>query len=518
MAPKVKVSLNPPYNGDFYSSNDQMSGVVNLQLKKPLSIRKITVILKGFSETLTKIDQEYMFQQNGMMIPGQDNRSFHTLLKLEQRVFPPDNVWDALDGSSKPFKVKPGVYDYSFQFDKFPKRPECLKNHTAKTVAFVTRTNARLPPTFNSHWQEFNKIDNLDLYFYAFGKVIYMVQVQIELGKAASWFKPFHRLIREIETFEFIPDPKNLIIEPDEDYDEEVAGLSNYNDVNGISMNNEFFNNSSLKVPSKDVKVVNGVGYIKSDRNFSQANSIMIQDGDIRTRPASSAASTRQPSRMANGMRVFSCPYQIGLPDGESSMRVEVRSRDLKQIYRKDYLFRSGSQNFDKVFLVMEGNISSLSKMQIVPRKIQLNLLETTTYLSQGIANGNYSSLKLIELDLNQPKSNKPLLNLNEIRESSDGSMFECELRLKDHSILRKLVFNEEDYRHRGNRLYSFKTCTIKRIFSFQLLIEWEINGVRKQSEVNINPVQVFCQIREHVEAEIPPRYVPPPTYTEMAT
>ena len=110
MAPKVSVTLNPPCNGEFYSSNDRMSGVVNLQLTKALSIRRINVILKGFSETLTKIDQEYMFQQNGMMMPGQDNKSFHTLMKFEQRVFPPDNVWNALDGASKPFKVKPGSY------------------------------------------------------------------------------------------------------------------------------------------------------------------------------------------------------------------------------------------------------------------------------------------------------------------------------------------------------------------------------------------------------------------------
>lgn len=87
MAPKISISLNPPYNGEFYSSNDQMSGIVSLQLTKALSIRKISVILKGFSETLTKIDQEYMFQQNGMMMPGQDNKSFHTLMKFEQRVF-----------------------------------------------------------------------------------------------------------------------------------------------------------------------------------------------------------------------------------------------------------------------------------------------------------------------------------------------------------------------------------------------------------------------------------------------
>ncbi|AJV59895.1 Art10p [Saccharomyces cerevisiae YJM1592] len=518
MAPKISISLNPPYNGEFYSSNDQMSGIVSLQLTKALSIRKISVILKGFSETLTKIDQEYMFQQNGMMMPGQDNKSFHTLMKFEQRVFPPDNVWNALDGSSKPFKVKPGSYNYSFQFDKFPRKPECLKNHTAKTVAFVTRSNARLPPTFNSHWQEFNKIDNLDLYFYSFGKVIYMVQVQLELGKSSSWFKPFHKLIREIETFKFIPEPKDLIIEPDEDDNEELNAFSNNSRGNSMVTNNEFFNSSNLKVPSKDVKVVNGVGYIKSDRNFSQANSILIENGDIRSRPVSSVTSTRQSTRLVNGMKVFPSTYKMGLPDGESNMRIEVRSRDLKQIYRKDYLFRSGSQNFDKVYVVMEGNIASLSKMQITPLKLQLNLLETTTYLSQGIANGNYSSLKLIEIDLNQLKSNKPLLDLNEIRENFDGSMFECELRLKDHPILRKLVFNEEDYRHRGNRLYSFKTCTIKRIFSLQLLIEWGINGIRKQSEVNIDPVQIFCQVREHVEAEALPRYVPPPTYTEMAS
>ncbi|CAI4035290.1 hypothetical protein SMKI_12G4400 [Saccharomyces mikatae IFO 1815] len=517
MAPKVSVTLNPPCNGEFYSSNDRMSGVVNLQLTKALSIRRINVILKGFSETLTKIDQEYMFQQNGMMMPGQDNKSFHTLMKFEQRVFPPDNVWNALDGASKPFKVKPGSYDYKFQFDKFPRKPDCLKNHTAKTIAFVKRSNARLPPTFNSQWQKFNKIDNLDLYFYSFGKVIYMVQVQIELGKSSSWFKPFHKLIREIETFEFIPEPKDLIIEPDDD-DEVSNGSSNIIESNDAATNNEYYKNSNFKVSSKNVEVVNGVGYIKSDRNFSQANSILLEDGDIRTRPATLATSTRQSSRLANGMKVFPSTYKIALPDGETNIRVEVRSHDLKQIYRKDYLFKSGCQNFDNVYVVIEGNVTNLSKVQIVPRKLQLNLLETTTYLSQGIANGNYSSLKLIEIDLNELKSNKPLLNLNEIRESPDGSVFECELRLKDHPILRKLVFNEEDYRHRGNRLYSFKTCTIKRIFSFQLLIEWVINGIRKQTEINVNPVQIFCQAREHIEAEVLPRYVPPPTYTEMAS
>lgn len=490
MAPQITLDLNPPYNDEFYSTNDTISGTVKISLEKSLTIKRINVILKGFTETVTKVDPVNVYNQNGMMTPVQDNRSYHTLVNMTQRVFPPDNVWDAIEGSSKPFKVKPGQYDYNFKFAKLPKRPKCLTNHTKNLICFTKRETARMPPSFNNQWRDLTKIDNLDLFFYAYGKVLYMVQVQIELGKSTSWYRPFDKLLREIKLIEFIPQPQDIMYEDDDEQEERSGQASNrLRNSNNISR-------TDLKTWTDDFNM----NPQKLEVNGSRSNSPSLSDR----------------------LRVYKSSYRIGLPDEQSVMWLEVRSRGLKETYRKEMLFSAGSYKFDNVFFVLAGNVAEFKKLKLVPTKIQLNLLETTTYLSQGVANENFSSLRLVEVASISPKIGSMLIDFTEAKmvhnnfaENQYKGRLECELKLKNHPILKKLKFNEEDYLHRGNRLYSFKTCTIKRIFNFQLLVDWEINGVNRQTEVIVDPMQIFVQTNEKVVSDVLPKYVDPPLYTE---
>ncbi|QLG71599.1 hypothetical protein HG535_0B06440 [Zygotorulaspora mrakii] len=501
MVAKISIALNPPYNNVYYSSNDTVSGNVSISLKKSVTIKQINVLLKGYTETVTKIDPISLTNPNNMMTPVQDNKSLHNLVSLTKRVFPPDNVWDAIEGSSKPFKVKPGVYEYKFQFPKMPKKPKCLINHTKDLICFTKQEETNIPPSFNNHWKDLTKIDNLDLFYYSYGKVIYTVQVQIELGKSTSWYKPFHRIIREIEPIEFIPEPAELLYDDGEDESERETNGQSTGGGDTSSRNLGLSNNSSE-------------AYLNSIETES------IQDYNMS--PQMLEQEIAGPSLLSNERyKRYRSTYRMGLPDGVSSMWVEVRSRNMRETYRRDFLFKNGSGKFDRVFLVLKGNIKQICKLNIAPLSIQFNLLETVTYLSQGIANENFSSLRLVEINSLSPKVRSIMMDFAKVRVVSSSSQngvegkLECEIKLKDNPILKKLKFNEEDYLHRGNRLYSFKTCSIKRIFNFQLVINWEINGSLRQTENIIKPMQIFVQANDNVQSDILPKYVNPPLYSE---
>lgn len=482
MAPKITIQLNPPLNNDFYSTNDRISGKVKVELNKSLSIKRINVILKGFTETLTKIDYVNTYGQNGL-VPAQDNRSIHTLFNYAERVFPPDNVWDALEGSPKPFKVKPGQYEYSFGFEKLPKRPKCLTNHYKGLICFTEREETRMPPSHNNQWRDLAKIDDLELFHYAYGKVLYMVQVQIELGKSDSWYKPFNKIIREIDPIEFIPDARELEYEDDEENDD-----------------------SPRSRPSSSNRS-------RAERNGS------TDDFDMNPRRMDVHATSPE-LHGSDRTIVYPSRMRLELPDQKSTMWMEVRSRGLRRTYRRDYLFCTGCNKFDKVYFVMTGNITRFRKWKVVPAKVQLNLLETATYLSKGVANENFSSMRLIDVN-NIPSKLVPSLidfdsaEVSYNKNDNKEGRLECEIKLRNHPLLKNLKFNEEDYRHRGNRLCSFKTCTIKRVFNFQLLIDWDINGTNRQTEVIINPMQIFVQTNPCNKNDVLPRYVEPPLYTE---
>lgn len=506
---KISLSLSPPYNGDFYSSNDAISGSVSVKLNKSVSIKQINVRLKGFTQTLTKIDGDNIYSQSGMMAPAQDNRSVHTLLEVTERVFPPDNVWDALEGSSKPFKVNPGTYEYKFNFPKFPKKPNCINRHIRDIDCFVKRSEATLPPSFNNKWQELHRIDNIDLYFYSFGKVLYFVQVQIELGKATSWYKPFDKFLTETQGIEFIPQVKDLLYAIDDNFTPCRQFSRKTNSMHGNPQKTNIISGAHQQT-SFCADSMPGVWQENESipPSSESSNEVLSIDSNVRFRVPHT---------------LYKSSYRVQLPDEISLMWLEIKSRGFKQTYRRDFLFRHGCNKFDNIHVILSGKLAEIRKTRIIPVKLQLNLLESTIYLSQGIANENISSLKLIEIENLMATETDSFFRLEESVISMDDSKngwgkVDCELRLKDHSILKRLRFNKEDYRHRGNRLYSFKTCTIKRTFRFQLLIDWKVNERIRQTENIIDNAQIFCHVREKINTvDTLPRYVEPPVYTEVS-
>lgn len=528
----IELYLIPPANGEFYSGSENISGTLKLKLTKSLPIKKITVHLKGITETQTKVNADYMMSQNGMLTPVQDNRSYHRILDLERRMFPPDNVWDALEGSPKPFKIHPGEYVYDFKFPKLRgMRPRCLEHHKRDMIYFLKKKDTRLPPSFNLRWKELNKIDNLDLFFYSFGKIFYFVEVNIEMGKPKSWFKPFDKILRDTKQIEYIPTVKDITY-PDNDTEKSDNNTTsgNKNSQDTVSKNDYTIKTTSI---SED-KILNLSNNLNR-RNIATGNNDTINVN-------------------IHKYKIYQSTYKLKLPQGvgeannsdnvtENSMWVEVRSKNdgFKKIFRNDPLFRKNSNKFDRIFLTCRGNISTIKKLSIKPIRIQLNLIENATYLSKGVANENFSSLRLVELSLEEPlisnifdiKHLKPRVSsslINTVDENKYIGKSDCEIKFRDHPQLRRLLFNEEDYKHRGNRLYSFKTCSIRRTFYLQLLIDWSIEGVIKQTEVNIDPIQIYCQTRNSIgnssnfstvplnrdEADFLPRYVEPPVYNEF--
>lgn len=591
---KTELTLKGPENGEFYSGDENISGSLKLKLSKSLPIKRIMVHLKGFTETQTKVNSDYMMSQNGMLTPIQDNRSYHRLIDLEKRLFPPDNVWDALEGSSKPFKVHPGEYDYEFKFEKLKgKRPRCLKNHTKTTICFLKRRDIRLPPSFNLKWKELNKIDNLDLFFYSFGKVIYMIEVEIEMGKPKSWFKPFDKMIRDIKTIEYIPTVKDITYPTNDEERPSSTRAATSNSIGSNSRNTvstlvddnvtmiNSIKNMNLIDPTITAQPSDNAIHLFSENGLPRSSSrsmtipssltttmsemgspIVISDitrqGSIGNSISNQSLESRSQSPLTEGITVnrykfYRSTFKLNLPtrsgktcggdaDIENSMWVEVRSKNdgFEQIFRNDPLFKKNCNRFDRVFLTCKGKLSDIKKMAIKPVRIQLNLIENATYLSKGIANENYSSLRLVELAFDE--DSPPIFNIQELRprvgsnvnvdEETYVGKSDCQIKFRDHPQLRRLLFNEEDYKHRGNRLFSFKTCSIRRIFYFEFIIDWNIDGIVKQTEIRIDPIQIYCQIRENNETvsgnstchtrrnidetDFLPRYVEPPVYNEF--
>lgn len=545
MAPskKIELGLIPPLNKVYYTGDDEISGNVRITFGKSVSVKKISVNLKAFSETITRTDSEYQTMQNGMLIQGPECRTFHNLIDLENRVFPPDNVWEALDGSSKPFKLNPGEYNYTFKFEKLSgKRPRCVKTHGPDFASFTKRNQTRLPPSFNNMASHLNKIDDLDLYFYTFGKILYIVQVNVELGKAKSWFNPFDKIMREQTLIEYIPNVKELKYEKhvtafgkDVIFNNSSAAgfqtaslgeqLRNRNIRSEIAANR--FVNTPTGTPT--ISRTNSNTIISPIHSPKISMSPVVLNGTQENLVSSSPAPT-------DFITINQASYRIGLPKNpkDNKMWLEVRTRNngLEDLYRRDTLFRRGSNKLDRIYLVFETkDVDYIKNLPIKPVKVQLNLLENASFLSEGVVNENLSSLRLIGLDVADTAST--ILDLNELKPypanpypNSDGYYkLECQLKLKDHPSLRRLIFNEENYRHRGNLLYSFKSCAISRVFNLQLLVFWDLENHTNQTEVIIDDVQIYCQTRRrrpsssrsNAEPDYLPRYVEPPTYGDIA-
>lgn len=444
MPPKLSLELNPPYNGQYYTEQDTISGTVTLQLKKSTAIRDIKVTLKGISETLTKMEgDQYAYPQQNFMIPVPDNKSVHILVENHQQLFPPENVSKVIDGNNKGtgFKIKPGSYQYSFQF-KIPQVPKCLENHPDYLFAFTKdMSEVTMPPSFNN---KFPVIDfsNLESYYYSLGKIRYYVKVELFLGKPKFWYTPFNNLVDEYTLFEYIPSGENVIALP-------------------------------------------------NNRDISQ------EELDMNPRPLE--GTTLGIAKTYQSTNKLECR-------GVTSW-IEVRSKGLDKLHRMDYLFKPRCNKLNRIYLVA----TSLPDFPIRMTRVQLNLLEFVTYLAQGRSNINHSSLKLIELPLDK------FLDCSKFYETPNGN-FECRIDLKDVRQLTRLRFNEEDYRHRGNRLYSFTSCNIKRDFELQLHLEFEILGAAFQSEVITGVVNVHSE--EQKTWELLPKYVEdnePPSYGSSA-
>lgn len=464
--PSIQVLLETPANGEFFTTTETFRGKVILHLDTACSVKEVNLKLKCFSETNRRYDNQVSaIIQNGILIPIPDVSEAHSVLDVKHRVFPPDNVWDAMQGNPKPFQLGAGKHEYDFEFKGIPHSPKCLTIHRPDIPSFITRnSHAHLPPTFNQDWLEMTKSSDPKISYYGLGKVIYTIGATATLGSDKQWFKSSNKEINCIQKIEMIP-------------------------------------------PAKDL-------YVRV-RNGSENDTVAVPD--LVSRPSLSQLT---PSALTNAT-TFISPTQVATPI--SSAWLEVKSQRLQRTFRCDQLFRKGHNKLDNISLVFAGeqDINSL-KHRIRPAKVKLNLLECVTYESQGTCNPNFSLLKLLEVhacrDLPIPLS--AVLEFSKAEISS--GMTTIPFKLYKHPCFYDFKFNEQDYRHRGNRLYSFTTCAIRREFKFQLVVTWLFDQVPIDIEVNI-PAQIFIQPRERkshtsrkaANTEPLPLYERPPDYTE---
>ncbi|AGO12412.1 AaceriAER059Cp [[Ashbya] aceris (nom. inval.)] len=200
--------------------------------------------------------------------------------------------------------------------------------------------------------------------------------------------------------------------------------------------------------------------------------------------------------------RTYRAATDIVLSDG-LSVTPEVRSNALAYVHRLDYLFRENGGKFNNIFMVFNGDPS---RHTVKLTRLVLTLYEKLSFTANGHTNKNISRLKLMDTPLDDE------LQLSNLHTLEDGSR-EASLDLGNHPVLSRLRFNEEDYIHRGNKLFSFTTCNIKREYYFQLDLHWKVDATAVKSEIIVDPVTVYAESAPPPFEGLPPYTEKPPKY-----
>ncbi|SCW01815.1 LAFE_0E07866g1_1 [Lachancea fermentati] len=190
---------------------------------------------------------------------------------------------------------------------------------------------------------------------------------------------------------------------------------------------------------------------------------------------------------------------------GDVSAWVEVRAKSLNRVHRMDYLFKPGCRRFDRIYLMFTDVPASSNSIKVT--KLKLVLQEVLDYLSNGLINSIQGKIPLIEVPLDIT------LDPSELKVLKNGTV-EWPLSIAKTEPLCSYRFNEDDMKYKGNGLYSFMCCNIRRSFKFLLKVTVEINGVAQEVEVSASSTKIDRKLA--IEQEQLPRYEPddvPPEY-----
>ncbi|SCU96684.1 LAMI_0F07382g1_1 [Lachancea mirantina] len=409
MPARISLDVDPPGNGQYFTSKEVLKGRVIVNLEKSTTIKKISVKFFGASEVTVRSDDHNMDgTRRNIQSPPSIGRSFHEIVSQELQVFPPSNVVQAMNGSERAFKVEEGEHDYRFEF-KVPKRAKCWRRHRKNSNnIFRGAISNGIPPSFNDRLRK-NQISDVGTYLYSLGRVEYRLEAALYYGRSLMWPKPF----------------------------------------------------KSADVAEKRIELIPG----------DSASRLVGESLTPAVTPAT----------------ILDSKYVFTLEDGTEAW-TEVHADRLKSVYRLDLLFQQGCGKFDKIYVAFS-NLETRDTLQLRLVRLQLNLLEFVTYLAGEIGNRNLSSLCLLNIatDLSiDPKT---------LRQRPDDDVLEAPLNLLGVEALQQFRFNEQDYKHKGNRLFSFTSCNIRREYRFQLFLDFKDENQNVfQTETQTNIVNIFCE------------------------
>lgn len=416
MSPKLKLEVVGPKNGEYYVTNEAISGRVVLELKKPAAIRNVTIAIRGTSQAIVRVCLDPLIL-GGSQVPV---ASCHTLVNEQQVLFPPENVAGTLGESEKGFQLGKGLYSYDFQL-VIPYWPKCVDEHGTVVAGFNSgEDEPRLPPSFNSTSQEHMLANSISNISSKHGSVVYYIKAQLALGRKAFRLTPHKPFLDVYEIIQFIPTPRNR---------------------------------SSSQGPS---------------RTFLSSEEVVFGKG--------------------------------------LSALLGMRAQCLEQVHRNDYFFKKGCRRFDKVVLAF-GNTPG-AKFPIKVTRCQLELIELVNYLSQGRHEALTGHLSVLDVRVDHN------LNPSKMRVVEDGST-EWPLELEQISELAEYRFNVSDTTYRGNKLYSFKCCNIKRNFRFRLKLTLQANGslfetylLTSMVNISLNSAEEHEDLPNYNSADAPPDYI----------
>ncbi|AET38760.1 Art10p Ecym_3267 [Eremothecium cymbalariae DBVPG len=435
MAPTVSIRLHPSCNGEYYTEREIISGSIVLELKELTYIERLTVSLRGITQTTTIIETDrYHAQQSKQKLrwPYEKDRSTHVVFNESIILFPSKKVSDVLGEEEGGFGVTQGRYCYNFSF-QLAGNHKCLSQHQAKYESFLEGEKAvingsHLPPSFNDSNIGKNP-ESVDLFFYSLGRVRYVLKTDLTLGEPQKYSLAPGSLIADTQLIKFMPTQCNSCTDPC-----------------------QYMVNPSRAVLSY-------------------------------------------------------CSPEVLLPGDAGNVTLQVNSKGLDQLHRMDYLFKQNTDKFDRLQLLFNKPSYGLDIKLVY---LQLDLIEHVDYLANNIKNNNISQLTVMieKMDYN--------LSLEKLHQTKND-MWELPIELGWNANLNRLRFNEENYTHRGNKLFSFTSCNIERRFWLKLKLSWKIQGMPINTEVIIDPVTVFADVAQSLIIQPPPEYEePPPKYEEI--
>ncbi|SCU77807.1 LAMI_0A02410g1_1 [Lachancea mirantina] len=205
----IKIEFKPPANGDFFTSNELITGRVVVSLPRSTAVQSVTVTLRGLCRTLNPGREKHMSGMDATNINIQYVNTFtcHFPILESKTLFPPQNVTDAISAAPKKgYTLAGGEHSFDFAF-LIPAQARPFQKGLNDDRP-SDKDEDMTPPSFNSYYGKDAKDPKGSLPDYnKNSEISYYLKAELILGKTLlRTFTPSPSRLEIYEPFGYIPD------------------------------------------------------------------------------------------------------------------------------------------------------------------------------------------------------------------------------------------------------------------------------------------------------------------------